>query len=184
MNTKGKLKGSEMENYRRKVKNQKAGFTLLEVLLALAALSVGLMAIARLHTAALQTNYSSNLRTQATYLAYDMADRIRTNPVGLANPIGVTGGAYRNLSTNINGTTPANPNCITTGCTPAQLANYDYFAWVTNIQANLPNGRGVVCVDSSPTTFTCDGTGTNILIKVQWIDKNGQTQLYITAFNG
>lgn len=62
-----------------------AGFTLLEVLIALLVLSLGLLGLAGLQAYAMRNNQSANFRTQATNLAYQMTDMIRAYR-GAANP--------------------------------------------------------------------------------------------------
>jgi type IV pilus assembly protein PilV len=56
------------------------GFSMLEVLLALAVLSVGLLGAAAMLLDSLGTNGGALHRIAATQLARDMADRIRANP--------------------------------------------------------------------------------------------------------
>jgi type IV pilus assembly protein PilV len=56
-----------------------AGFTLIEVLVALVVLSIGLLGIAALYVETLRANRSALVRTQAIALASDLADRIRAN---------------------------------------------------------------------------------------------------------
>jgi type IV pilus assembly protein PilV len=56
-----------------------AGFSLLEVLVALLVLSVGLLGLASLQATTVRFNHGAYLRSQATNLAYDMADRMRAN---------------------------------------------------------------------------------------------------------
>lgn len=58
-----------------------AGFTLVEVLIALIVLSIGLLGIAALYVETLRANRSALVRTQAIALASDLADRIRANRV-------------------------------------------------------------------------------------------------------
>lgn len=69
---------------RQGTKNQ-SGFSLLEVLIALLILSIGLLGLAALQTAGLRSNQMASMRTLTTQLAYDMSDRMRANPVGMAN---------------------------------------------------------------------------------------------------
>ena len=61
------------------------GFTLLEVLIALLVLSLGLLGLAGLQAYSMRNNQSANYRTQATNLAYQMADLVRSYR-GAANP--------------------------------------------------------------------------------------------------
>jgi type IV pilus assembly protein PilV len=60
------------------------GFTLLEVLIALLVLSIGLLGLAALQTTGLRSNQMASMRTQATQAAYDITDRMRANPTGVA----------------------------------------------------------------------------------------------------
>ena len=100
-----------------KTKNSR-GFTLLEVLLALVIFSFGLLALAALMAKGLQSNTSELNRSSASSQAYDMADRMR------ANRLGIDAGNYDMVSG-----AGSDPGCITSGCNPAQMAQYDGWAW-------------------------------------------------------
>lgn len=56
-----------------------AGFSLVEVLVALVVLSIGLLGLAGLQTRGVRDNHSAYLRTQATLNAKDLVDRMRAN---------------------------------------------------------------------------------------------------------
>lgn len=58
------------------------GVSLIEVLVSLVILSVGLLGAAALQMNALKFTGSSTLSSQASFIAYDMMDRIRANPDG------------------------------------------------------------------------------------------------------
>lgn len=55
------------------------GLTLVEILVALLILSIGLLGLTGMQTLSLKFNTSAYQRTQATMLAYGMADRMRAN---------------------------------------------------------------------------------------------------------
>ncbi|NUU37229.1 type IV pilus modification protein PilV [Pseudomonas sp. C2B4] len=55
------------------------GMTLIEVLVALLILSVGLLGAAAIQLNALKYTDSSRMTSQASFIAYDMMDRIRAN---------------------------------------------------------------------------------------------------------
>lgn len=55
------------------------GFTLLEVLIAIVILAFGLLGFALLQTANIRFVQSANYRTQATNLAYDLTEQMRSN---------------------------------------------------------------------------------------------------------
>ena len=138
------------------------GFTLLEVLVALVVLSIGLIGLAGLQSSSLRLNNSAYMRSQATALAYDMADRVRTNvDAGTAydSPTGSETSA-----------------CATaTGCTAAEMAQNDMFRWLEQLADILPLGDGAVCLDATPATAACDGAGDIYVIRVTWDDDRSGT---------
>ncbi len=120
------------------VRNRQKGTTLLEVLVSVLVLSIGLLGVAGLQTYGLRYNQSAYLRSQATILAYDMVDRMRSNPNG------VSAGYYNTVTTT---NLPTDPNCISTGCTNQQLANHDILEWgnyFIGTQPVLPSATGTV----------------------------------------
>jgi len=152
------------------------GFTLIEVLIAVLVLAVGLLGMAGLQVTGLRNNQSAYYRSQATQLAYDMADRMRANPVGLNN------GNYNNQAS-------TNDNCVTNACSASQMAGYDLAQWASDLAAQLPGGVGVVCVDNTPSDGTaaapaCDNTGAAYAIKVWWDDNRAgaANQRFVTSF--
>jgi type IV pilus assembly protein PilV len=142
-----------------------AGFSLVEVLVSLLVLSLGLLGLARLQAVALRQNHSAHLRSQATMMAYDMADRMRANRQALR------AGRYHLPSA------AATPACLTTaGCSPDAMAAHDMLEWSGALARVLPLGQGTVCIDSSPADGAsaaspeCSGTGDVYAIKVWWDD--------------
>lgn len=55
------------------------GFTLLEVLVAMVIVSIGLVGLAGLMMTSVKNNQSAFYRSQASWLAYDVVDRMRAN---------------------------------------------------------------------------------------------------------
>lgn len=128
------------------------GLTLIEVLVALLVLSIGMLGIAALQLGALKQNTSAFWASQGVWAAYDMADRMR------ANTVGVQQAAYNGLV--VDGTETV-VNC-NSGCAPGTLATYDAYLWGQKI-ATLPSGEGHI--DSNG-----DGTFT---ISVMWDEQGG-----------
>ena len=113
---------------------------MMEVLISVLILAIGLLGVASLQLWGLRYNQSAYLRSQATIVAYDIVDRMR------ANPNGVAAGYYNTISS---ASLPSDPGCITatTGCTAQQLANYDILAWGQHFTATpkvLPGATGTV----------------------------------------
>jgi type IV pilus assembly protein PilV len=120
------------------------GFTLVEALVALLALSIGLLGVAGLQLAGLRANVGASWRTQGTYLAYDILDRMRANRDRRADyEIGL-------------GAAPAG----------ATTAATDLQAWKSHLADTLPGGEGTVTVDGADNTI--------ITITVQWDDSRGE----------
>ncbi|MEJ2142634.1 MAG: type IV pilus modification protein PilV, partial [Gammaproteobacteria bacterium] len=59
------------------IKKHSFGFSLLEVMIAMVIFSIGLIGLAGLQSASLGYNHSAYLRSQATYLAYNILDKMR-----------------------------------------------------------------------------------------------------------
>lgn len=115
-------------------RNLNQGFTLLEVLVAVLVFSFGLLGIAGMMTISIRNNHNGYLRSQANFMAENMMDRMRANPVALWN------GDY-------NGTaSTGNVDC--TACTFTELANYDTQSWARSL-IGLPQGQGDInCVSN------------------------------------
>ncbi len=124
-----------------------AGFTLVEVMIALVIFSVALLGLAGLQAASLRDNQLAYLHTVATHLAYDMGERIRSNPSAAA------AGAY--LVDNINGQV-AEPavDCYTGSCSATDMAATDAYEWLTAIEEALPSGKGRVSAAGGLLTVT------------------------------
>ncbi len=143
------------------------GYSLIEVLIALLVLSIGLLGIAGMQLTGLKENQNAQYRTQAIYLANDMADRMR------ANPAGVTAGSYNTIDSTSDASYDTQPACAAT-CTAAEIANIDAYEWLSgNVTTSIPNtiplGEGLITRNTGPGTFTItvmwdddrQGTGTN-----------------------
>jgi len=149
------------------------GYALLEALVAVIVTSVGFIAAARLQTLGLTFNNSTLYRQKATLLGYQMTDRMRANQAGLVR------GAYDRP-------VPGDTACLASGCTPVELAQADAAAWGADLSAQLPDGSGVVCVDSTPDDGevadpACDGVGQVLAIKVWWADVLGSSRFVTVA---
>ncbi len=126
--------------------NKSTGFTLIEVLIAVLVLAGGLLGLAGLQATSLRNNQSAYNRSQATQLAYDMADRMRSN---VADAELLTGSAYLDAGVQIAGCTTI------TGCTPAQMAQNDLFEWNRDIDnALLASATGTIPDPGSTRIFT------------------------------
>lgn len=67
---------------------QAAGFSLIEVMIAILVMALGLLGFALLQTMSVRFTQSANQRTQAANLAADMLDQMRVNRLGAARYVG------------------------------------------------------------------------------------------------
>ena len=65
-------------------RRRSTGFSIIEVLVALLVLAIGLLGLAALQAQGLRFNHDAYVRTQATHLAYDIIDRMRSNRANAA----------------------------------------------------------------------------------------------------
>ena len=144
-----------------------AGFTLIEVLVAVVIFSIGLLGIAGLQIAGLRYASGSQHRAAATMQAQNMTDRMYANLAGVDN------GDY-----NVTGSMPGSysQDCDNNNCSATELATFDLVAWNNTNSDMLPGGTGVVCIDSTPddgdsSAWDCDNTGDVYAIKVQWTER-------------
>jgi type IV pilus assembly protein PilV len=122
--------------------SKNAGFTLIEVLIAMLVLAVGLLGLAGLQATGLKNNQSAYNRSQATQLAYDLADRMRANVIGKTSYTAI-----------LPSSATEKQNCLnTTGCSLADMATNDLYQWNLAVTTSLPNGIGTLAVTPNPCT--------------------------------
>ncbi|MEW5755176.1 MAG: type IV pilus modification protein PilV [Pseudomonadota bacterium] len=132
------------------------GFSLLEVLVTVLIISVGLLGLAGMQMKAFQHTNDSYNRSQASLLAYDIADRIRGN-LGAID-------TYKDADTAAVTTTT---DCKTAACGIDQIADYDLESWKQDVENQLPMGRGIITNSGSEYTITImwdekrEGTGSD-----------------------
>jgi type IV pilus assembly protein PilV len=133
-----------------------AGFSLVEVLVALAVLAAGLLGAAALAVDTVQAQHRGMLRAQAQRLAADFAERLRGNRAGLL--------AYREEPARfgcISGATPGER------CTPEELAREELADWRDDIARMLPGGRGEVTLSAGAPPLAYE-----ISLRWRWRDRD------------
>ncbi|WP_158543444.1 type IV pilus modification protein PilV [Dyella solisilvae] len=153
-----------------KVSRQR-GVSLIEVLMAVLIFSVGLIGVAGLLVMAARSNHAAYLRTQVTFLAGNMADRMR------ANPQGVWTGAYNASSY----PTSSKQSCTnTSACTPAQLAVRDQYMWSQMLTNLLPVATASIsCTGADAMDYNPSGQlgarppyGGNCEMTISWSERH------------
>ena len=148
-----------------KARISEQGFTLVEVMVTAAVMSIGLLGLAALQSTGLRGQDNAYARSQATIFAGEVVDRMRSNRTAAQ-----TNGSY---DIALAAPTPAPGNCTGATCTPAQMATYDGGTWLTSVAAALPNGDGAIAC--GPGNAVCTVT-------VQWQQgSNPAQQLTLTT---
>jgi len=149
------------------------GFTLIEVLVALAVLAIGLLGLAALQITGMKFNTDAYTRTQSTFAAYDIIDRMRLNPTGLANgDYGATGTAAFEAKINAYDSCKASTcDCDSNKCDASNLALYDLGKW---FYEGMAGAAGIIRKLPDPTaTIDTNSLGTPNLVTVTifWRDR-------------
>jgi type IV pilus assembly protein PilV len=149
---------------RHSYQRNQSGFTLVEIMVSIVILGVGLLGLTGLQMSGLKNTQTATQARYSTLLAYDMVERMQSNPYSVKE------GAYNNVS--------ATSHSCTSTCSADDQAELDMYEWSAELTAKLPLGTGVVCIDSTPTrddtpaTPACDGIGSAYVIKIWW-DRDG-----------
>jgi type IV pilus assembly protein PilV len=156
--------------------NKSSGFTLLEVLVSLIILAIGLLGIAGLQVTGLMNNNSSAQRSQATALASEFADILRSNkPQVEADKFGTTASDGNEIDTStMSYTVTASCESLLGGCTTNLMAETDLRRWKERVESLLPSGVG-----------TSSRVGDIYTVTLTWVDDKEntvQTKSFSTSF--
>lgn len=144
------------------------GFTLIEVLVAMLVLAVGLLGLAGLQAASLKNNQSAYNRSQATQLAYDIADRMRANST---ESLGYTSIQAENAVKKDQCTQ------VSASCTAVDMASNDLYEWNLAIKNSLPS------TPNTPATGTITTSGNVFTVTIRWDDdRDGDIDIYDPNF--
>jgi len=149
------------------MRRQIAGFTMVEVLVAVLLLAVGLVGALAMQAHAMRTRQESVLQTEALQAAATLADRIRANAAQSSAYLGFEFDAAAPRA-------PAAGGCADASCDPAALAQYELGVFRRQLQSSLPSARALTCRDASGAPggrlqWACSGEASApIVIKIGW----------------
>ncbi len=164
-----------------------AGFSLIEVMVAVIVLCVGLLGIAKMQALALSSTSTAGQRSLAAIQAASLAASMHENrafwtttAAGLG-AITITGNVVNNPPV-------APPNCtfgVNAPCTPTQLAAYDLQQWALALGGN---GVQPALLPNPSATILCNAvTPVSCTVTITWSEKavslgNAQIQANPGAF--
>jgi type IV pilus assembly protein PilV len=133
------------------------GFSMIEVLVTMFIVTLALLGTAGLQAYSMRLNQGGQFRTQAVFLASDLAERMEANKTAAIT------GAYAVAES---GTAVAPSSACLAGqpaCSPPALALFDLAQWENAVSSTLPQSSWqVVNVAGNPATIT---------ITISWVDR-------------
>lgn len=147
------------------------GTSLLEVLIAVVILSIGLLGLAGLQVAGLRVNQGAMQRSQATMLAYDVLDRMRSDRDFVS--------ASNYGSTDL----PAKYDAVKTvegRSVPLDLGELNGHVeqtvrdWAAAMNTSLTAPEGMICRTANPDSGECTGSGSYMIVLIRWADENNR----------
>jgi type IV pilus assembly protein PilV len=176
-----------------------AGFTLVEVLVALIIIAVGMLGLAKIQALAYASTGIAGSQSLAALQASSLVSAMRANRSywsAVAVPFTFS---FSRVGTTTTGTTTlvtvsdtalssTSNNCTVGGnspaCTPAQLAAYDLnqatSGWIAGLGAVLPNSAGTIsCPTASGCSITITWTENNVSVNAQ---TQGSTALQAQSY--
>ncbi|TXS91366.1 type IV pilus modification protein PilV [Parahaliea maris] len=147
----------------RSSKNSAAGFTLVELAVAVLILAIGALGLAGLQISAKRAGFEAVQRTQAAALATDLFERMRVNPSDLTlyQTAGVGAATGSSLST------PAK-NCVSSTCVASELATQDMWQWEQAIDGANATRSGVNTGGLLNAIGCVTVTGRRVTIEIAW----------------
>lgn len=162
-------------------RSRASGVTLIEILVAIVVVSVGVLGIAKMQALAIASTRTSSVRSLVAIEAASMASSIHANrgywqavsvPFTASVSVNKTASA---LSTTISSSDTAmagmSLSCLSTVCTPAQMAAYDLSQWALALYNLSPT------LTSTAPSVACAGSlaisGTPVVIctvQIQWTE--------------
>lgn len=146
---------------------RQAGYTLLEILIAVVVLAIGLLGVAGLQTTSLQNNQSAGQVSQATFLAMDIFERMRANAEEARNG---------NYDLDFGGSSDDDQG--------GSLASTDQRQWLEQVEAAIPGTQGSSCGTGNSecgASITVDDDGRARVI-IRWVDERRDGEQHNTSF--
>ncbi len=171
---------------------RQAGFSILEVLIAILILSMGMLGAVGMQTTAMQANKESRSQAAAATLGRELAEKMRGNHAVAIKTVAADNPYLFDVSlTSSTAVTTATVNCFSTGCPIAKdAATWDVADWQGRVMTMLPTPRVKVCFDDSPfdadgkPRWACVAGGNVVVLKMSWTRSDTAGTLEFAASTG
>lgn len=143
------------------------GAGLIEALIAILVLSIGIMGMLGMQTAAFRYEQTGWLRSALALNIGNMAERIRANANSAPADYAVSD-TYASERTRMatNPTLAKDCNNSSLTCTPAELAVYDLAVWRSALNTQIPGAAGFITMTGTK------GFDLRYVVTVAWYDKD------------
>jgi type IV pilus assembly protein PilV len=133
---------------------------MIEVLVTMAIVSLALLGTAGLQAYSMRLNQGGQFRTQAVFLAADLAERME------ANKVAAVAGSYVLATSSV--ANALSTTCNDAPCVATTMATYDLSQWQNAVFAALPQASWSVSQTTAgnPSTYT---------ITIGWVDRRTDT---------
>lgn len=152
-----------------------AGFSLIEVLVALLVLGLGVLTVASMQLTALRTTQQTGFQSAAVQLAAEMAETVRaalsrsTAASSLLLGLDLIAGQSH--------LQPPAKLCYQSDCAAPELAAFEIYEWQKKMATALPGARVQICAEAPGSSadrasWKCGGgRAASVVIKVGWREK-------------
>ncbi|MHB1117326.1 type IV pilus modification protein PilV [Sideroxydans sp.] len=149
-----------MSALRHAIHPSQRGFSMLEILITLVIIATALLGTAGLQLYAMKVGKNSEFRTQAVFLAADLAERMEANKAAAIT------GAYAASSV---AAANAVADCWNNACNGDSMAQFDLSEWETLVAQSLPGASWSVAptITNTPPSVTATYD-----IQVRWSDRD------------
>ena len=151
--------------------NKQKGIGLIEVLITILVIAIGLLGLAGMQAQSMKSTYQSGQRSQAIWIAQELAERMRANPQAVSDK------DYEDAINSVRGEIVANPNdttpcstptkiCDSTGqCNSEELAKFDTWELFCADSTTSTKPRVMPYLECNPTS--CN-SGYDLNITIEW----------------
>lgn len=149
--------------------NRQAGVSLIEILITVIVLAIGLLGLAAMQNTSVKFSYESYLRTQGSFLSYDLMDRIRANP-----------DTVYGLSVGDEPTASVECTDASANCNAVQLAQADLAAWYELASDIFPDAEFELVDENNDGSY---------VLRISWEDRyesdeqQGEAELQQFVYN-
>lgn len=152
-----------------------AGFSLIEVLIALLLIGTGALALVMLQLHALRSSHDSSLQARATLMAQELAELRAAFPprpgAADAGLFTLQSGPGQGAMVDMAGVAGM-PDCSQHACSREVFLQAALSDWRQRLQRDFPAARAVVCRDGSPhaqRVWHCDhDAAATVMLKLGW----------------